>query len=155
MDPFAMLFDDTCCDDDIIRIIETTYPDHDAKKEYLNMRVSGADTFLMHSICHKHRQKLVGYLLRNGADPNAPTRSGIRTLDVWIHDTPDNARIMALLAYGADPNMDAGAYSILALHIFGQRINISNILMAHGAQLRPGELETLKRCGRVHFTISD
>lgn len=151
MDLYHMIRDHTRSDDEIIRVIETMYPDPLERKEFINIRRKSDDStiLLTLSTSRTYREKLIVYLLRNGADPNV-TISGIHPID--YHGKDDTSRTMHLLAYGADPNATNWfGYSTLHTMIYNNKVGISNALMTHGARLRPGNLCSLRKCGRSHI----
>lgn len=152
---YRMICTHTYRDGEIIRVIESMYPDPHERKAYINRRLHAynTDTLLTESVRRHCRDKLTMYLVRNGADPNVISSTGEHSLNLCM--TPDET--MFLLAYGADPNTRAGDHSILCLHICGDRIDISNILMKHGARLRSGELQTIKMYGkkRIRTLVPD
>lgn len=151
-----MIRDHTRSDDEIIRVIETMYPDPLERKEFINIRRKSDDStiLLTLSTSRTYREKLIVYLLRNGANPNVTTTdsgiSGIHPID--YHGKDDVSRTMHLLAYGADPNATKWfGYSTLHTMIYNGKVNISSSLMIHGAKLKPGDMNSLRRCGRSHI----
>lgn len=144
--PFLMIENHDRSDDEIIRVIDAMYPDPVKRKEFINQRRSDERaTLLTHSACQMDREKLMVYLLQNGADPNIPTQSGLYPID---YSDQDASRTMILLAYGANPNIPGRYVSTLYSMIYHNRIHISNALMTHGAQLKSGDLKYLKQSGR-------
>lgn len=156
MDPHLMIFDRKWHDDDIIRMIETKYPDPLERKEYINRWFeSGGNwcTLLTESIKRVYRRTLVTYLIRNGADSNVYTRLCLHSLDFWTFENANEnvQRTSLLLAYGANPNMHIGNASVLMGHILGYRVNVTTVLLTHGAQLKSGEFEILMKNKATHI----
>lgn len=138
MDPYHMTLNATpYTDDDVIRTIETIFPDPLKRKEYINRPLyrNKTTTFLTQLACIGRRRRLIRYLLRNGADPNV-LKSGSHPLSFC--KTPDDA--MFFLAYGADPNLYTNGWqSILFGHIVCGRPIIADVLMMHGARMKLNE----------------
>lgn len=152
-----MISDHTWHDDDIMSAIETMHPDPLKRKEFINVRWFNGDgnwcTLLTESLGRGYRRTLVSYLIRNGADPNAYTRSCLHSLSFWTYENANEnvQRTLLLLAYGANPNMHIGNASVLMGHILGYRVNVTTVLLTHGAQLKSGEFEILMKNKATHI----
>lgn len=145
--------------DDMISEIVRRYPDLDERRKVINTSKYGWLTILTYALMSQYpREKLIHFLLKNGADPNWMTQSGHHTLAYRSHDRDCDIsasihNMTLLLAYGADPNRAGQCSSVLYQYTLAPCEHIVNLLLLHGAQMKHRELEALRRAGDRRMKI--
>lgn len=141
----------------IINAIASRYPDLDERKSVINTYrpgTNGCNLLTCALACQqRNRTTVVKFLLQSGADPNWRTHSGTHVLVFRSYSAKtDVDNLMALLAYGADPNAVSHTYSILYKNIISLHRHTAHVLLTHGASITEEEhvlLRTRQRCMEI------
>lgn len=146
----GMIKDDSYSDHDIIQRLLRLYPEPEERKEFVTVH---RPTLLLHALRTPLMWSLVRFLLRSGANPNLISESGMHILSfcstvagrvdpkIALHDI-DN--LVALLAYGADPNASGQASSVLYSEVAFGYHHVVPTLLAHGARMSDNEYVSLR-----------